>query len=272
MTLPEIHPRISVNPSSFPAATPYAEILATVKRLGLPAVDAPRTRLAPLGWEEGLRLLEESGLAVTTFIHRTMFALDRPDTWAESRAEIRETIAGAARFGAPVYGTTGPGPAVGLTWEESAARFVEAVAPSVADAQAQGVLLMVETTQPLFADYHFLHTLRDTVDVCEQAGLGVCLDVHGTWNERGLRTTIERAGPRLGLVQLSDYAPGMRSMDRGIPGDGVMPLEQILSWVLETGYEGRFDLELWGDSGMPDGDAILRGAAHVGALLERLGA
>lgn len=267
-----MHARLSVNPSSFPVTMPWPDVLATVGRLGVPAVDAPRTRLAPFGWDEGLRLLEESGLTVTTFIHRTLFALDRPETWGESQAEIGETIDAAARFGAPVYGTTGPGPAVGLTWEEAADRFVEAAAPSVSHARARGVLLMVETTQPLFSDYHFLHTLRDTVDVCERGGLGVCLDVHGTWNERGLKGTIERAGPRLGLVQLSDYRHGMRSLDRGIPGDGVMPLERILGWVLETGYEGRFDLELWGDSGMPDGEAILRGAEHVGLLLERLGA
>jgi sugar phosphate isomerase/epimerase len=267
-----MHPRLSVNPSSFPPTMPLPEVLEAVARLGVPAIDAPRQRLAPFGWDKGLRLLEASGLAVATFIHRTLFALERPETWEASTAEIRETIDGAARFAAPVYGTTGPGPAVGLTWEEAAKRFLEAVAPSVAHAADRGVLLMVETTQPLFADYHFLHTLSDTVDVCEAAGLGVCLDVHGTWNERGLESTIKRAGPRLGLVQLSDYSHGMRSLDRGIPGDGVMPLEQILSWVLETGYAGRFDLELWGDSGLPDGEAILRAADHVGALLARLGA
>jgi sugar phosphate isomerase/epimerase len=267
-----IHQRISVNPSSFPATMPWPEVLETVARLGVRSIDASRQRLAPFGWEEGLRLLEESRLAVTTFIHRTLFELDRPETWDASRTEIRTTIDAAARFGAPVYGTTGPGPAVGLTWEESADRFVEAVAPSVAYARERDVLLMIETTQPLFADYHFLHTLRDTVDVCERADLGVCLDVHGTWNERGLRATIERAGPRLGLVQLSDYACGMRSLDRGIPGDGVMPLDRILSWVLDTGYGGRFDLELWGDSGRPDEEAVLRGAETVGRLLDVLGA
>lgn len=266
-----MHPRLSVNPSSLPPDMPWPAVLSTIARLGVPAVDAPRTRLVAHGWEAGLDLLAGSGLAVTTMIHRTLFSLDRPETWDASRAEIGETIDAAVRFGAPVYGTTGPGPAVGLTWEEAADRFCDAVAPCAADADARGVLLMVETTQPMFADYHFLHTLRDTVEVCERAGLGVCLDVHGTWNERGLRATIERAGPRLGLVQLSDWAPGMRSMDRGVPGTGAMPLERILGWVLETGYEGRFDLELWGDSGMPDEDAILRGADHVGGLLEQLG-
>ncbi|MBM3678364.1 MAG: sugar phosphate isomerase/epimerase [Actinobacteria bacterium] len=267
-----IHPRLSVNPSSFPAEMPLAEILATVARLGFSSVDAPRVRLVPLGWDSGLDLLEASGLAVTTFIHRTMFLLDRPETWERGQAMIRETIDGATRFGAPVYGTTGPGPAVGLTWEESAQRFEAAVSPCVAYARERGVRLMIETTQPLFADVHFLHTLRDTVDVCEAAGLDLCLDVHGTWNERGLRQTIARAGPRLGLVQLSDYRPGMRSLDRGVCGAGVMPLERIIAWVLETGYDGRFDLELWGDSGMPDEEALLRSAEHVGAIIDRLGA
>lgn len=267
-----IHPRLSVNPSSFPPDRSLSDILSTVRRIGVPAVDAPRARLAPLGWEAGLELVAGSGLDVTTFIHRTMFRLHRRETWPKSAAEIEETIDAASRFGAPVYGTTGPGPAMGLTWEESAEAFLEAVGPVARYARERGVQLMIETTQPMFADVHFLHTLRDTVDVAEDAGLGVCLDVHATWLERDLRRTIARAGPVLGLVQLSDYLPGMRTMDRGIPGDGVMPLERILSWVLETGYEGRFDLELWGDTGMDDTEAILRASAHVGDLLDRLGA
>jgi len=41
--------------------------------------------------------------------------------------------------------------------------------------------------------------------------------------------------------------------------------------VLETGYKGVFDLELWGDSGLPDGEALLRAADWVGKLLARLG-
>lgn len=265
------HPRVCVNPVSFPAEAPLADTLDTLLRLGVPQTGAHRHKLLAAGWEEGLDLLERSGLRVAYVIHREWFTVDRPELWEDETAALEETIDAAARFGAGVYGTTGPGPALGLTWEESAEAFLRAVPQAAAYAREKGVSLMLETAQPLFADLHFLHTLRDTLDVVEEAGLRLCLDVHPTWYERDLHGQIERAAPLVDLVQLSDYTRGMRTMDRGVPGTGVVPLERIVSWVLETGYEGVFDLELWGDSGMPDEDAIVQGAAYVTNLLGRLG-
>ena len=265
-------PRISVNPSSYPPDMPFPEIVERVARLGIRAIDGPRARLTSVGWENGLRLLEESGLAVTTLIHRTMYALDEPDTWDDANAEIRRDDRRRRAPRRPRLRDHRPGagrrPDVGGGGRPLRGRRRAAAAY----ARERGVRLMIETTQPLFADYHFTHTLRDTVDLCERAGIDVCLDVHATWNERDLQATIERAGSTIGLVQLSDYSHGMRTLDRGIPGDGVMPLERILRWVLDTGYDGRFDLELWGDSGIDDDEAILRGARNVAALLERVGA
>jgi len=54
------------------------------------------------------------------------------------------------------------------------------------------------------------------------------------------------------------------------PGDGVMPLEQIIGWILEVGYEGIFDIELVPP---PDNDeaAQIRGAEHLSEILNRLG-
>jgi sugar phosphate isomerase/epimerase len=235
-------------------------------------VGAHRNKLLVHGWDEGLDLLESSGLTVSYFIHREWFRLDRPDAWEDDTAKLCEVIDAAARFGAGLYGTTGPGPALGLTWEQAADAFLAAVPTAAAHARAKGVSLMLETAQPLFADYHFLHTLRDTLDVVEEAGIRLCLDVHPTWFERDLEALVRRGTPICDLVQLSDYAPGMRTMDRGIPGDGVMPLERIIGWLVEEGYTGVFDLELWGDSGMDDEAAVARGAAHVTGILERLGA
>jgi hypothetical protein len=42
--------------------------------------------------------------------------------------------------------------------------------------------------------------------------------------------------------------------------------------VLNAGYDGPFDIELFGNSGIPDVDAVVRGAAYLSELLERLGA
>ena len=99
----------------------------------------------------------------------------------------------------------------------------------------------------LYADAHIAHSLRDTVTLAEMAGIGVCMDFFGCWAEAGLAETIERAGPRLGLVQVADYVYGDRSLpSRAVPGDGVIPIKQILGWALDAGYTGGFDFELLG--------------------------
>ncbi|MBM3678363.1 MAG: sugar phosphate isomerase/epimerase [Actinobacteria bacterium] len=272
MTARRAHPRVCAHPVSFAPEVRLGEMLEIVSRQGIGWIGAHRQRLLDEGWEEGLDLLERSGVGVAYFVHREWFHLDRPDEWERDSAELCTVIDAAARFGAGLYGTTGPGPAIGLTWERAAEAFLAAVPAAAAYAREKGVSLMLETAQPLFADYHFLHTLRDTLDVVEEAGLRLCLDVHPTWYERDLEALIRRGAPLTDLVQLSDYRPGMRTMDRGIPGEGVMPLERILGWLLEEGYAGVFDLELWGDSGVDDTTAMARGAANVGALLARLGA
>ena len=58
---------------------------------------------------------------------------------------------------------------------------------------------------------------------------------------------LERAGPSPASVQVSDYVAGDKSFPcRAVPGDGMIPLERIIGWILEAGYTGGFDLELIG--------------------------
>src|SRR3546814_6998441 len=101
------------------------------------------------------------------------------------------------------------------------------------------IALLIEPASPLHADLHIAHTLRDTVTLAEMAGLGVCIDLFCCWSEAGLRATIERAIPRCGIVQVSDYVYGDRAMPcRAVPGDGALPIRTMLAWMLGAGYEG----------------------------------
>src|SRR3546814_20358767 len=95
--------------------------------------------------------------------------------------------------------------------------------------------------------------LRYTVTLAERAGLGVCIDLFCCWSEAGLRATIERAIPRCGIVQVSDYVYGDRAMPcRAVPGDGAIPIRTMHHWMLRDGYEGAFDPALLGPRPTPD--------------------
>ena len=162
-----------------------------------------------------------------------------------------------------------------LDWEPAAARFAELIAPCLPHAAAQGVRLLVENASALNVDIHLAHTLPDATRLAETAGIGLCLDLHACWMEANLAANIARAAPLTGLVQVSDYVLGDRTTPcRAVPGEGVIPLERLLSTVLETGYAGLFDLELIGPRIVAEGpeSACVRAAEYLSNLLVKLGA
>jgi sugar phosphate isomerase/epimerase len=211
-----------------------------------------------------------SGRDLTHVTHGALFVLEDPSSWGTATADAIETLDAAAALGARcAYGVTGP--ALSLTWETAAEAFVAAAEPLAAHARGCGVPFLIEPTNMLFAHLGFVHTLRDTVDVARDPGLGVCLDVQHCWSERGLRETLRRASGSIGLVQLSDYLPGRLEPYRAVPGDGVIPLERTVEAVLDDGYMGLFDIELYEEPGVDPSETIARAADRVGAMLGRLG-
>jgi sugar phosphate isomerase/epimerase len=119
------------------------------------------------------------------------------------------------------------------------------------------------------------HTLHDAIAVAERAGIGVCIDLFSCWTESGLRENLRRAMPDCALVQVSDYTFGDRSLPcRTVPGDGGMPLERLIGWVVEAGYRGSWEFELIGPRIEKEGvaKATARSAAWLTQALQRLGA
>jgi sugar phosphate isomerase/epimerase len=266
-----MHPRVTIHDHVFPAAASLEDIVAGMVAGGAARVGITRRRVAGRGWPTVGSALSDAGLQVTHLVHGALFELAQPRRWAGDRAAAIDTLDAAAGLGARcVYGVTGP--ALGLTWEQAAQAFTEAVEPVAAHARSIGVPLLIEPTNLLFADVGFLHTLRDTVAVARATSLGVCLDVQHCFAERDLSGTIAAAGDALGLVQLSDWIPGRRTPLRAVPGDGAIPLQTIVSAVLEAGYPGLFDLELYPEPEVTPQQTISRASRRVGEMLERLGA
>lgn len=198
--------------------------------------------------------------------------LERDEGRAASTLSQLITVGGALGARSIYFLTGGRG---ALDWEQAAARFAALVAPCVADARQLGMRLMIENAPALYADLHIAHSLADTLELAERCDLGVCVELHFCWAEAGLKQLFRRAIPRCGLVQVSDYVLGDRSLpSRAVPGDGVIPLERLLGELLEAGYQGMFDLELIGPRIDAEGAlaATRRAAERLSELLLRLGA
>jgi sugar phosphate isomerase/epimerase len=266
-----MHPRITVT-NAFPKSDPLEQDLARARAVGVQRLAIHGAKLDAAGPERMIAIVQDAGIPVTHIVHRAMFTLDAPDRWPGETAKLVETIDVAATLGVPlVYGTSGPGGA--LAFEDAVDALGRALPDARAHAAQRGVGLLLETTNPQFADIDIFHTLRDTVAGAERVGVGICLDIHASWTEPGLHDTIRRAVPTTRLVQVGDYLPGTRDLDRVIPGDGIIPLERIIGWILEAGYTGLFDLELRDTAGIADPTvALQRAIERLSTILEGLGA
>ena len=255
----------------FPHEHSLEHVLDGFVRAGAPRLGLPGSMLAREGSERCGSAAAAAGLEISHVSHGALFPLGEPTEWEEAAARAIQTLDGARAVGARcVYGATGP--AMAMTWESAAEAFSAAIEPVVAHARASGIPLLIEPTNMVFADLGFVHTLRDAVDVARDASLGVCLDVQHCWTERGLRDTIRNASGLIGLVQVSDYIPGRREPFRAVPGDGAIPLERIIAAVLEDGYTGLIDVEIYEEEGVDPADTIARAIDRVTGMLARLGA
>ena len=263
------HPRIVVNGASM-ITWPLARELELYAELGVTRVALLARKLDALGDDdEAERLVRAAGFQVDSLMVGPLLELARPVQWDEGRAALRRALQRARRFGATCAVITS-GPAVGLTWEQAADAFVEALRPVVEEARAGGMTIAVENTNGLRFDLGFLHNLRDTIDVAKRAGVGVCMEVNNIWGERALRATIAAGVDAIRMVQVNDFVVGTTSTpDRAVPGDGDIPLARIFGYLADAGYTGPYELEIVGPRIEAEGypGAVRRSLEFIDRLL-----
>lgn len=237
--------RIAVNPMAT-FELPFEKEASIVASLPTPRMGVLSRKLDERGWDEGLAALERHGVAVPYLIHGIYSAPDDDAGWAGESALLARTIDLAADVGAEfVYMCTGPAGA--LRWEEAVSRLGERLAPAAEQAAARRVGLVVENSMSIWAQVSFVFSVRDTVALARQLGLGLCLDFGLGWLEPQLGETIHAAADLIRLVQVGDRdLTSLVEPDRLVPGDGDLPLDRLISDVLDAGYGGLFDVEIFG--------------------------
>jgi len=267
-----MHHRLSVHAVCFRNAS-FRELASHWRNLGLRRVSLYNGLLETEGLAAAQAALRSGDCQVETITHNFLpygQQVDAKDvSWEMAQGKLIRLIADAKTLGARSIElfTGGHG---ALTWEDAAERFSTALAPCVARAQTAGVALIIENTPPVYAAMHLAHNLRDTVTLAELAGVGVCIDVFSCWTEAALKLTIERAIPRTSLIQIGDTA----SPGRAVPGDGNIPLNRIIEWILQAGYRGTFEIEILGPRIDAEGcvQATHRASKYVAETLRTLGA
>jgi sugar phosphate isomerase/epimerase len=263
-----MHPRLSVSAVSSWRAS-FDDDLALWDRLGVSHVGLSLRKCEEVGLAVAVERIRSAGLRVSNIVECGWCELDDLGTWPAYQDRLLGALDAMRELAAPVLVLT-TGPAGGLEWEAAAGALNRAINPVRIAAAEAGVRIAIENTSAMRLDLSFATTLRDTVDLAEQLGVDVCMELNSCWAERGFVISLLRARPRLAHVQISDAPVGsLTTPDRLVPGDGDIPLARRVIEILAADYRGAFEIEMVGPRIEAEGyeSAIRRAIVAVDALL-----
>jgi len=238
----------TITTKPWPIETAAAKFAAA----GVKGITVWRDALAGRDIAQTARLLRDHDLSIVSLCRGGFF----PALTAEGRAKAlddnRRAIAEAHALGAPlIVLVCGAVPDQSLV--ESRRQIVDGIAALLPDCQAAGVKLAIEPLHPMYAgDRSAVNTLGQANDMVEQLRsplVGVAVDVYHLWWDPALEREIARCG-KLGALfayHVCDWRTPTVDLlnDRGLMGEGCIPLRQIRAWVEATGYRGFNEVEVF---------------------------
>jgi sugar phosphate isomerase/epimerase len=220
---------------------------------GLGAIGVWREQLAEVGRVQGCRLVNESGLRVSSLCRGGFFTTADPNEARAAEVSNREALEEAAALNAAalvlVPGGLPPGDRDLRAARERAAGAIERLVPH---AQELGVTLGIEPMNPIYAaDRGVISTLAQALDIAERfdAGdVGVVVDTFHLWWEPGIADQVRRAGERIVSYQICDWItplPADTLLARGMMGDGHIDFAAFTRSVASAGYGGDIEVEIF---------------------------
>ena len=140
--------------------------------------------------------------------------------------------------------------------ETSREQIFEGISELLPLAEQTGVKLAIEPLHPMYAgDKSAINTLKqanDMVSKLDSPFVGVAIDVYHLWWDPSLQTEIKRCGEmnKIFAFHICDWrVPTLDFLtDRGLMGDGCIPIKSIRSWVEEAGFAGYNEVEIFSDT------------------------
>jgi sugar phosphate isomerase/epimerase len=199
------------------------------------------------------RQTAEAGLDVVSLCRGGFFPArskaDRQKAIDDNRLAIQQAHAIGAPLIVLVCGAV-PGQALA----ESRQQIAEGIAAVLPDAKQAGVKLAIEPLHPMYADDRSaVNTLRQAHEICDALGspasVGIAVDVYHVWWDPELKSQIELAGRtgRLHAFHICDWRTPTTDLlnDRGLMGEGCIPIREISDWVDAAGFTGTREVEIF---------------------------
>ena len=198
------------------------------------------------------QMLRDHNLTIVSLCRGGFFAhksrLKRQDALSDNRRAVEEAFElGTSK----IVLVCGADPAQSL--EDSRRQIHDGIAAIIPEAKAANVQLAIEPLHPMYADTRSaINTLKQANDMAEalnSSTVGVAVDVYHLWWDPDLEREIARCGRQghLFAFHISDWKTPQTDMlmDRGLMGEGCIPLRKIRAWVESAGFSGFNEVEIF---------------------------
>ena len=197
-------------------------------------------------------LLDDHGLSLVSYCRGGFF----PHIDAKKRQEAIEDnqrmIEEAAAMGAPMIVLV-CGAAPGQSLETSRKQIREGIEAILPTAETYQVKLAIEPLHPMYADtrsaINTLAQANDMAEMIDSVWVGVAVDVYHLWWDPLLKSEIMRCSryENLFAFHICDWNVPTTDLllDRGLMGEGCIPVREIRGWVEESGFQGFNEVEIF---------------------------
>ena len=200
------------------------------------------------------KLLIKSQIEVVSLVRGGFFPAVDEEQRVLALEDNRLAIEQAAALGSPqVVLVCGTDPNQSL--KVSRQQIKEGIIALIPQAERLGVKLSIEPLHPMYAgDKSAIVSLGQANDLSEEIDspwVGVAIDVYHLWWDDQLEKEIYRCGKsgNIFAFHVCDWrVPTTHFLtDRGLMGEGCIPVKQIREWVQKAGFEGYNEVEVFSD-------------------------
>jgi sugar phosphate isomerase/epimerase len=198
------------------------------------------------------KMLLDHDLTIVSLCRGGFFAAKDLNKRKSALDDNRRAIDEAAELGAPMLVLVcGADPSQPL--EDSRKQIQNGIGELIAHASSARISLAIEPLHPMYADTRSaINTMKQANDMAEELNspwVGVAMDVYHVWWDPFLEIEIKRCGKNGHLMafHICDWKVPTSDvlLDRGLMGEGCIPVRQIRSWVEAAGFTGFNEVEIF---------------------------
>ena len=222
--------------------------LENYRQAGVRGIGIWRKKVYECGEDDAIEALADSGLPVTSVSFAGGFTGSLGYAFEEAIADSMDVIRLASMVNAQCVLV-----ATGSKWrhiKSNAVRLMDDGLKRLGDMAADlGVKIalhpMCSSAPDQFSLLDNLDETLDAIDRCNHTAVGLAFSSYHHFGEPDVLNRLSEISHLVTSVQLSDYRKSSQPCDRSPIGDGEIPLGGMVRILIENGYNGPFELDLW---------------------------